>query len=222
MKFSNIKFIFFDLDGTLVDSLADLTFCVDAMLKSFGLSPSSEEKVCRWIGNGAESLINQALTEAVGKDSADKMHKKAVAAFMNICKDNLCVRTKLYPQVRETLTDLKAKNYKLGCITNKPESLTRSLLDLMEMNHFFDVIVGGDTTPKKKPDPLPLLFAVEKLGFAPSEGIMVGDSLNDIQAARNADMKSIAVPYGYNYGEDIRESDPDLVIEEFGELRNFL
>ncbi len=218
----SIKFILFDLDGTLVDSLADLTFCVDAMLKFFDLSPSSEEKVCYWIGHGAESLINQALTEAVGKNSADTMHKQAVSVFMDVCKDNLCVRTKLYPQVREALTDFKSKNYKLGCVTNKPESLTRSLLDLMEMNYFFDVVVGGDTMPKKKPDPLPLLFAIEKLGFDPEEGIMVGDSLNDIQAAKNAKIKSVAVTYGYNYGKDIRESNPDWVIEGFGELMEIL
>lgn len=217
-----VKFIFFDLDGTLVDSLEDLTFCINEMLKTLELSPSTSEQVCCWIGNGAASLINQALIEAVGKKAADSMQKKAVSIFMNVCQENLCVRTKLYPCVKETLQYLQSKKYKLGCITNKPEYLTLALLSTMKMTNFFDIIVGGDTTPKKKPNPLPLIFALEKLGFNASEGIMVGDSRNDIQAAQNAKMKSIAVTYGYNYGEDIRKCNPDWVIEKFGDLRNII
>ncbi len=217
-----LKFIFFDLDGTLVDSLGDLTFCINEMLKTLELPPSTSEQVCCWIGNGAASLINQALIEAVGKKAADSMQKKAVSIFMNICRENLCVRTKPYPCVKETLQYLQSKNYKLGCVTNKPEALTLSLLATLKMLDFFDIIVGGDTTSQKKPHPLPLLFALEKLGFNPSEGVMVGDSRNDIQAAQNAKIKSIAVTYGYNYGEDIRKSNPDWVIERFGDLRNII
>jgi phosphoglycolate phosphatase len=141
---------------------------------------------------------------------------------MALYAENTSGRSRLYDGVVEGIDYLKANGFKVGCVTNKAEAFTVPLLKDMGIYDRFDLVVSGDTTPKKKPDPMPLLYAAEQLGVAPADCLMVGDSMHDVQAARNAGFQVVCVPYGYNHGHDIREANPDAVIESLAALKGLL
>ena len=222
MAISGVKFVMIDLDGTLVDSVPDLAYCVDEMMKAIGREPWGEDKVRTWVGNGVERLIRRALTDTLWDDPAEDDFDQAHPIFMELYRMNTSARSKLYDGVIEGIDYLKAAGYSVGCVTNKAEAFTVPLLKDMGIFDRFDVIVSGDTTPKKKPDPLPLLYGAEQLGVNPADGLMIGDSMHDVEAARNAGFQVVCVPYGYNHGHDIRDAKPDAVIQSLAELKGLL
>jgi phosphoglycolate phosphatase len=128
------------------------------------------------------------------------------------------VDTVTYPHVRATLKILKAKGYRLAIVTNKPFALIQPILDGLDLNGIFEFLLGGDSLDKRKPDPLPLLHTCEQLGVNADDCVMVGDSKNDILAAHAANMQSIGLTYGYNYGEDINEHGPDVSFDDFADI----
>lgn len=213
------KLVLIDLDGTLVDSVPDLQYCVDEMMKALGRQAWGEAKVRMWVGNGVERLVMRALTNELWLDPEPEEFKRALPIFMDLYARNTSGRSRLYDGVVDGIGYLKANGFKVGCVTNKAEAFTVPLLKDMGIHHHFDLVVSGDTTPKKKPDPLPLLYAAEKLGVAPADCLMVGDSMHDVQAARNAGFQVVCVPYGYNHGHDIREAEPDAVIQSLAALK---
>ncbi|CAM6747223.1 phosphoglycolate phosphatase [Klebsiella michiganensis] len=234
-KLQNIRGVAFDLDGTLVDSAPGLTAAVDNALYALELPMAGEERVVTWIGNGADVLIQRALTwarqeraalrAAQGKPSVD--HDDIPQAEQQAILRKLFDRyygevaeegSFLFPAVADTLGALHAKGLPLALVTNKPTPFVAPILTSLDIAKYFTVVIGGDDVKNKKPHPEPLLLVAEKLGLAPAELLFVGDSRNDIQAAKAAGCSSIGLTYGYNYGEPISLSEPDYIFDQFNEL----
>jgi phosphoglycolate phosphatase len=216
------KMILIDVDGTLVDSVPDLAYCVDVMMVRLGRAPYGEDRVRDWVGNGVERLVRRALIGQLEGEPAEADFAQAYPIFLDLYAENTSLRSILYPGVREGLDWLKAAGYRLGCVTNKVAQFTEPLLKDLGVYGEFEIVISGDTLPKKKPDPLPLLHAAEHFGVTPNESLMVGDSVSDVKAARAAGFSIICMSYGYNHGQDIREAKPDAVIDSMVELKGLL
>ena len=216
------KMILIDLDGTLVDSVPDLTYSVDAMLARLGRPPRGEAAVRNWVGNGVERLVQRALTGTLEGDPPAAEVALALPIFVEIYAQNTSGRSAAYPGVRDGLDYLQGAGYPLGCVTNKAAQFTLPLLGELKLLDYFGVVVSGDTLPQKKPDPAPLLHAAAHFGVAPQDALMIGDSVSDVTAARAAGFRIICTSYGYNHGQDIREAHPDAVIDSFVELRTLI
>ncbi|MGB5717966.1 MAG: phosphoglycolate phosphatase [Gammaproteobacteria bacterium] len=210
--------ILIDVDGTLVDSVPDLAFCVDEMMKALGREVCGEARVRDWVGNGVERLVRRALTGTLKGEPDEADFERAYPIFLELYAENTSKRSCLYPGVRKGLDWLKANNYRLGCVTNKAARFTEPLLKDLSVYDDFSVVVSGDTLTKKKPDPAPLLHAAELLGCEPADALMIGDSVSDVAAARAAGFQIVCMSYGYNHGVDIRESAPDAVIDTLTEI----
>jgi phosphoglycolate phosphatase len=141
---------------------------------------------------------------------------------MQLYADNLCNRSHLFAGVRDGLDYLKAAGYKVGCITNKPAQFTDPLLRQLGVYDEFDIVISGDTLPRKKPDPMPLLHAAARFGIDPHDALMVGDSISDVTAARAAGFHIVCVNYGYNHGHDVADAHPDAVIATLAHLQSLL
>ena len=216
------KMILIDVDGTLVDSVPDLAYCVDEMMKALGREPHGETKVRDWVGNGVERLTRRALIGQLDGEPSDEDFAKGYPIFLDLYKDNTSKRSCLYPGVREGLDYMKSQGYLLGCVTNKDAQFTIPLLKGLGIYYEFGIVVSGDTLPVKKPDPQPLLHAAAHFGVGAEDSLMLGDSKSDVTAARNAGFQIVCMSYGYNHGEDIRNYHPDAVIDSMVELKELL
>ncbi|GAM72253.1 phosphoglycolate phosphatase [Vibrio sp. JCM 19236] len=198
-----VKFIAFDLDGTLVDSVPDLTVAVDKAMRSMGHDGVSEEQVREWVGNGADNLVARALSQSYHIDLSisDELKQQARVEFDHFYAECGHDESHLYPTVKDTLELLFAEGYQLAIVTNKPGQFVPDILEQHQIAHLFIEVVGGDALPKRKPDPMPLEYLMDKYGMAHNQMILVGDSKNDVLAAKNAGIGSVALPYGYNHGE---------------------
>lgn len=210
--------ILIDVDGTLVDSVPDLAYCVDEMMAMLGREPCGETRVRDWVGNGVERLVRRALTGTLDGEPDEADFERAYPVFLELYAANISIRSRLYPGVREGVDKLKAANYRLGCVTNKAARFTEPLLKDLGVYDDFSIIISGDTLTKKKPDPAPLLYAANYFGCEPANAMMVGDSVSDVAAARAAGFQIVCMSYGYNHGVDIRESAPDAVINNLTEI----
>jgi phosphoglycolate phosphatase len=218
----NPKMVLIDVDGTLVDSVPDLAYCVDEMMDQLGMPRRGEAAVRQWVGNGVERLTRRALINQLDGEPDEALFEKAIPIFMDLYAENTSKRSCLYPGVEEGVAYLKQAGYRLGCVTNKAEQFTVPLLTDLGIIDNFEIVVSGDTLPKKKPDPMPLLHAAEALGVTPGESMMLGDSMSDVKAARAAGFQIICMSYGYNHGVDIHDSNPDAVIDSMSELQGLL
>jgi len=217
-----VKLVLFDLDGTLVHSAPDLAHAANLMLRELDLVEKPDELIESWIGNGMVRLVKRALTGTVDGEPSPELFEKGLASFKVHYAANLTRATEPYPTVVDTLDDLGAHGFVLGCATNKAEAFTRPLLEQLDLMKYFSVIVSGDTVATRKPDPLPLRHACELAAVQPAESVLVGDSDNDVLGAKAAGMKSIAVTYGYNQGRDMRALQPDLVVDSVAEVPHYL
>ena len=216
------ELVLLDLDGTLVDSAPDLAYSVNVMLEELGLPPREEVEVRQWIGSGAERLVKRALTGSLHKETTPALFQQAFDLFSEIYLDNTCRHSQLYPGVREGLDYLRDTGRKIGCVTNKRGRFTDTLLRSLGILEDFHIVVSGDTLRVKKPDPLPLLYAAQILDVEPCYSLMVGDSINDVQAARAAGFGVLCVRYGYNNGENIEDAGPDAIVDSLAELPAFI
>ena len=214
--------VLIDVDGTLVDSVPDLAYCVDEMMRKLGMPEHGETRVREWVGNGVERLVRRALVGKLEGEPDEALFRKAYPIFIELYAENTSKRSHLYPGVREGLDYLRAEGYKLGSVTNKAAQFTEPLLEELGIRDYFSIVVSGDSLPKKKPDPLPLLHAAEFFGVAPKDALMIGDSISDVKAARAAGFQIICMTYGYNHGVDIREANPDAVMDSMAELPELL
>ncbi|MCB1761104.1 MAG: phosphoglycolate phosphatase [Gammaproteobacteria bacterium] len=212
------QLILIDLDGTLVDSVPDLAYCVDAMMERIGRQPWGETRVRDWVGNGVERLVRRALIGQLDGEPDEQEFDLAYPIFLDLYQHHNGERSALYPGVREGLAAFSGQGLRLGCVTNKAEQFTIPLLRALGIHDFFEIIISGDTLARKKPDPLPLLHAAGHFGVTPGDCLMLGDSVSDVKAARAAGFSIVCVDYGYNHGQDIRLAEPDAVISSFTQL----
>jgi len=216
------RMILIDVDGTLVDSVPDLAYCVDELMKALDRPVHGEAKVRNWVGNGVERLVRRALIGQLDGEPPDADYARAYPIFLELYAENTSKRSRLYPGIREGIDWLKSQGYLLGCVTNKAAQFTLPLLEDLGVRDDFAIVVSGDTLPVKKPDPAPLLHAAKHFGVTPAESLMVGDSVSDVKAARAAGFQIVCMSYGYNHGVDIRTAHPDAVIDSLVELRALL
>lgn len=222
MSLRKPEMILIDVDGTLVDSVPDLAFCVDEMQKALNLPERGEASVRQWVGNGVEKLVKRALTNSMDAEPEDALYQKALTVFRQLYSENTSKRSQLYEGVISGLDYMKSSGYTLGCVTNKAGEFTLPILRDLGIQDYFSVIICGDDTPRKKPDPLPLLTAAQRLSVDPQKSLMIGDSQSDVKAARAAGFQIVCMSYGYNHGEDIRSFNPDAVLDSFAELAQYL
>ena len=222
MMLTKPEMILIDVDGTLVDSVPDLAYCVNEMMKQLGMPTYSEASVREWVGNGVERLTRRALIGKLDGEPDEALFQKAYPIFLDLYAENTSKRSVLYPGVKEGLAYLKATGYKLGCVTNKVAQFTEPLLKDLGIYQEFAIVISGDTLPVKKPDPGPLLHAAKHFGVSPARSTMIGDSVSDVKAARAAGFQIICMSYGYNHGVDIRDAQPDAVIDSMAELEGLL
>jgi phosphoglycolate phosphatase len=182
----------FDLDGTLVDSLDDLTDAVNHMLAALGRQQLDSVQVQQLVGKGARNLVQRALAT----DSPGEIDR-GLALFTEFNELHIADKSRLYPGARELLQQLSAGGIRMAVISNKQEALSRLILKELDADGFFAIIAGGDTYPEMKPSPLPLLRVIEELGCSPAGAVMVGDSINDIQAGKRAGITTIGCSWGY-------------------------
>ncbi len=207
-----VKAVMIDLDGTLADTIPDLAAAANGMLRELGRPALDEEMIRNFVGKGITKLVERALAGSVdGRVPGDEL-ARALPVFER-CYDevNGCYTT-IYPGVIEGLRALQKIRMPLACVTNKSARFTLPLLEHLKLAPYFSEVVAGDTLPQRKPDPAPLLHACRKFGIAPREMLMIGDSVNDAQAARAAGCPVFCVPYGYNEGRDVRELDVDAIV----------
>ena len=209
-----------DLDGTLVDSLPDIAYCVDETLTRLGFAPVGQARVREWVGNGIEVLIDRALS-CDSRGGADVQRRaSALSTFKELYAEHTSDRSRVYPGAREGLDYLRDAGVALGCVTNKASFYADKLLAALELDGYFPLVVSGDSVAEKKPHPLPLLHAARHFRVAPGESLLIGDSINDVDAARAAGFRIVCVTYGYNHGGDIGTSNPDALVDSLAELPN--
>jgi phosphoglycolate phosphatase len=217
-----VKMVMVDLDGTLIHTAPDLADCANRMLADIGRSAVPIETVMTWIGNGVPRLVKRALTGEMWGEPDAALFDKALAIYQKHYAAHVSDLSRPFPGVVEGLAQLKRAGYRLACITNKAEAFTLPLLKNLDLLRYFELVLSGDSLPKQKPDPMPLLHACQHFGITPDHGLLVGDSMNDVEAARAAGMPVLCVPYGYNHGHDIRESHPDAVVDTLAEVDRHL
>jgi len=220
--FENTSMVLVDLDGTMVDSVPDLAWCADEMMRRIGQAPRGEAAVRDWVGNGVERLVRRTLIGQLEGEPDEAMFQQAYPIFLELYAEHACTRSQLYPGVLAGLQWLQQSGLALGCVTNKAEQFTLTILDALGIRNLFQLVISGDSLPKKKPDPMPLLHAAQHFGVAPAQSLMLGDSVSDVKAARAAGFAVVCVSYGYNHGQDIRLAEPDAVIDSFEELPSLL
>jgi len=221
---TNKELIIFDLDGTLVDSAPDLALSLNLMLESIGRNTFDENIIRSWVGNGAQTLVKRGLSGSctIHENIDEVLFQEALAIFLDIYAKNLCVNTVLYKDVAQTLKKLQSNGYRMVIVTNKPFDFVQPILNKLNLHGMFELYLGGDSLSKCKPNPMPLLHVCENLNVDVKNTLMVGDSKNDILAAKAAGMDSIAVSYGYNYGEDISMHKPEYVVDYFSDILSLL
>ncbi len=209
MHFQSVTF---DLDGTLLDTIADLAEACRLMLVEVGAPPRTQAEVHSFVGKGMAVLVERCLTHDQPPGA-----ERLLAAIESFKKHYAAVNgkfTQIYPGVIEGLQVWKSSGLKLGVVTNKPAMFTEALLDRMGLSDYFSVVVSGDTTPHKKPHPEPILHACRLFDVQPGRNLHIGDSENDILAARAAGSPSFCVPYGYNEGKPVDSADCDALVSD--------
>ena len=217
---AGIELLAFDLDGTVVDSAPDLNYCLGRALESVGLPPPSEDQTRSWIGDGVEELICRALMNAERASSPEEagsrngrspspgeggegdarpagLFEPTYASFSTCYEQNLFTRSRLYPDVVDTLAALAARGIRLCCVTNKRRYLAEALLEQAGIRDRFELVLGGDSLPEKKPSPMQLETAAATLGVDPARAVFIGDSDHDLKAAADAGWRFIWAAYGY-------------------------
>lgn len=212
--------LIFDLDGTLVHSLPDLTLALNRLLAEEDRRPVSEPEVARMVGDGARVLVERAFV-ATGCAAPDALLDALTARFVSIYEGATAGGTQAYPGVVSTLRELSRRGHPMAVCTNKPYRATLALLQALDLQRYFQAVVGGGSTPERKPAAGPVLAALDALGTTADRALMVGDGLNDVLAARRAGVPCLCVTYGYPHGTP-SEFGALALIDRFEQVLDFL
>jgi len=207
-----VRAIAIDLDGTMLDTVEDLSIAVNHTLDELKLPALDLGLVRTFVGKGLANLVGRSVTAALGREADGEFIARALPLYEAHYERVNGKTTTVYPGVREGLDRLAGAGFPLACITNKSQRFTGPLLERIGFARYFSLVVCGDSLAKRKPDPLPLTHAAEHFGVAPGEMLMIGDSINDAQAARAAGCPVFCVSYGYNEGADVRTLDVDAIV----------
>lgn len=209
--------ILFDLDGTLVDSAADLHHAMNLSLSQLNLETISLQQVREWIGKGS-AIFCQSVLQHLTQKVDELQQQQLLATFLAYYNAEPCVKSHLFLGVLEFLNWAKEHQKTMVCVTNKPEQPAREILNQLKIIDYFDDVIGGDRFTERKPHPKPLLYCLEHYQMNAQQTLMIGDSSNDVEAARRAGIDCIVVSYGYNHGEPIANCQPQQIVDNLTEL----
>jgi phosphoglycolate phosphatase len=210
--FSDIQAVIIDLDGTMLDTAPDFLIAINRMRAEFGLAELNIDTIKKFVGKGSENLIHRVLAVDF---STEKIALHFDAAMASYQRHYLAINgdySELYPDVIAGLQAMRALGLRMACVTNKPVAFTLPLLEKKGLSAYFEVVYGGDSFERKKPDPIALLQVCADFDLAPAKVMAIGDSSNDAQAARAAQCPVLLVPYGYNHGETIQNVESDGIV----------
>lgn len=212
--------VLFDLDGTLLDTVDDIALALNRTLAERAWQPVASGDVRQLIGRGAPLLIRRAAAlqgRVLDDDGFQVMVERFLEHYSALEHRNECAALP-FDGAASALQRLHGAGLRIAVVTNKQQRFAESLLRLRGLGRWVDLTVGGDTCERRKPDPQPLLYACATFGVPPGAALMVGDSINDVQAARAAGVSVVCVPYGYNEGQDPRQLPCDALIESLADL----
>ena len=212
LPLTGIRAAIIDLDGTMLDTAQDFQVAINRMRAELDLDPLDVGIIRNFVGKGTENLMRSVLGVNFDEDGVERHFEQALASYQRHYAAINGDHTRIYPGVVEGLDALQAKGLRLACVTNKPIGFALPLLEKKGLSGYFDITYGGDSLPKKKPDPYPLVKVCAEFGLQPPHVVAIGDSSNDALAARAAGCRVLNVPYGYNHGEPIQDVDSDGIV----------
>ena len=213
---TGIRAAIIDLDGTMVDTAPDFQVAINRMRAELDLAPLDLETIKEFVGKGSENLMRRVLGVDFGAEEVERRFGQALQRYQHHYAEINGLHSQVYPEVHDGLAAMQERGLRLACVTNKPIAFARPLLEKTGLLSFFEVIYGGDSLPRKKPDPLPMLTVCNDFGIVPHQAVAIGDSSNDAEAARAAGCRSLTVPYGYNHGHPVQSIATDGIV---GSLR---
>jgi len=219
MNLKHIKAVAFDLDGTLIDSLPDLVAAANAMRQHLGLPPLENQRVREHVGDGIGVLVHRSITDERDTQAETSLWEQGFSFFVQYYRQHLTTLTEVFPGVTTGIGLLKALNLPLAIITNKPEGLTLPLLHELGLADDFALILGGDSLAEKKPSALPLQHTCQVLNVQPADLLMVGDSQNDVAAARAAGSPVAVLRYGYGEADQLQA---DVILNSIEQLYDMI
>jgi len=217
-----IRAAIIDLDGTMLDTVPDFELALNAMRAEFHLAPITQAVIKPMVGKGSEKLIRDVLSLDFDPDRVESVFDAAMAAYQHHYLAINGDRSVLFDGVIEGLQALRDMGLRLACVTNKPIGFTTPLLAQKGLAPYFELVYGGDSLPRKKPDPLPLLQVCSDFDLPPPQVVAIGDSSNDAEAARAARCFVLTVPYGYNHGRPVQEIDSDGIVNSLLDAANLI
>lgn len=215
---SNIKCVIFDLDGTLVNTIEDLGYACDYLLRNCGIEPKwTENDYKQFVGNGAKLLVDRAFGGKLSADELDKQYSLFKIKYSEIKMDN----AHIYSGIYETVKTLKDCGLKVAVCTNKPASAAEEMVEQLFGKGFFDIITGASDDIPKKPDTAMANLILSKMNVTAEECVWIGDSSVDMESAQNLGCRSIAVLWGFRSAESLLKYNPDFVAEKPKDILNF-
>jgi phosphoglycolate phosphatase len=217
-----IRAAIIDLDGTMLDTVPDFQVALNRMREDFGLAAITQEQIKLMVGKGSEHLIRRVLALDYDAAGVEQRYAEAMAAYQRHYLGINGDHSELYGEVVAGLEAMTGMGLRLACVTNKPIAFATPLLAQKGLAPYFEIVYGGDSLARKKPDPLPLLQVCADFGLAPEQVVAIGDSSNDAEAARAAGCFVLTVPYGYNHGQAIHETDSDGIVSSLLEAATLI
>jgi phosphoglycolate phosphatase len=208
-----IRAAIIDLDGTMLDTVPDFELALNGMRAELALPPIGQETIKPMVGKGSEKLIRDVLSLDLPPGRVTELYEQAFASYQRHYLAINGERSEMYQGVKEGLQSLKEQGLRIACVTNKPIAFAKPLLAQTGLAGYFELVYGGDSLARKKPDPLPLLQVCRDFGLEPGQVVAIGDSSNDAEAARAAGCFVLTVPYGYNHGRPVHEIDSDGIVD---------
>ena len=219
---STIRGVIVDLDGTMLDTVPDFHVAINRMRAELDLAPIGQERIEKMVGKGSEHLIRSVLAVDFDPAGVDRHFPAAMAAYQRHYLAINGDHSALYDGVLAGLDAMRAMGLRMACVTNKPIAFAAPLLAKKGLAPYFEVVYGGECLPRKKPDPMPLLQVCADFTLAPGQVVAIGDSSNDAEAARAAGCFVLTVPYGYNHGQAIHETDSDGIVSSLLEAATLI